>query len=297
MTNNEKITILGYELEFLPIEDFKEFYKTCTQFNTFSEKAFLKASGIPPGYYQEQPEKTQEDLLNNKEEILPEKLAGKIIVILRKNNLILNCCRIDADDLDHLQNRLKIGNEDKFISIRDHVEEGYLTLFIKNSRGLYKGKYNLGMFLDFPIMLNKLPEMHLGYYYVPKDETEEQKCLYVSSKVMDFSEYTDIDIAIEESLHDLEDLENRNIITKLKEDRLLRDYDETLIKLADTKTIPKGYIKKISKYISKNDIQITSKMSFVDIILKYDVNFNKYKTLKRLRQVTPTLENILEESK
>ena len=106
------INILGYELEVINILDFKLFYDSCTSFNSFSKKAFLKAVKIPPQYFLEQPEDTQEDLLLNKLDFIPSsKLHGHYLAILKKDNNVLNCVRVDKNELENLDERISRYHE------------------------------------------------------------------------------------------------------------------------------------------------------------------------------------------
>lgn len=284
--------LLGYTLELLPIEQFKEYFSSCKTFSTFSRKAFLKSVGIPPTYFFEQPDETQDDLLDNKEEILIEKFAGKYILILKKDNEVLNCVRMSYSDIDLAYNRLKLEDESKLIPNRDFISNGYLTNFIPFGK-MEKGKYNLGIFVDYPIMLKKQPIIREGYYYLPKEGEEHYKNLYVSSNEIDYAEYQNLDMAIEESLDGLKGLKDNDIAEDLRNRKLLKETEEVLVLLKEAKVISKAYVKKISKQLDKNETVISNIFSLVDYILAFDMNFNNYKSVTRLRNILQTLEEIL----
>jgi len=297
MTQN--ISILGYNLEVYPIEQFKLFYDQCTTFNSFSEKAFLKAIKIPPQYFLEQPEETKEELLLNKEEILTEKLAGKYLVILKKGNEVVNCARVDYNELQNLDERISLSKENlaKLIPVRDFVKEGYLSNFISKDK-LEEGKYNLGIFIDYPLLLNKTPVVNIGFYYVPKKGEDNYKNLYVETQTINFDDYHSLDLLIEDVLNiKIKEIEEQKIIETLKDIMLLREIDEVLLKLCKEKVIPKSYVKKISKYIFKNELLLPNVFSLIDLLLSYEPNFNSYKQVFKIRSCVYNINLIVNKTK
>ena len=89
----------GHVIDILPIEHFNEyFHEHAQKFSEFSGNAFLKTLDIPPKFFREQPEETQEELLENREVFVKEskKFFDKVIVVLKdKDGYILNACRMD----------------------------------------------------------------------------------------------------------------------------------------------------------------------------------------------------------
>jgi hypothetical protein len=269
--------LLGYEIKLLPIEDFKQYYNECKNFSSFSEKAFLKSIGIPPVYFKEQPVKTQKDLLDNQEETVERKYSGKFILILTKDNEVLNCCRIDYDEMDLAFERLT-PIETNVTPVKDHIKEGIVTVFVSRN-DLEKGQYNQGVFIDYPVMLNKLPEVHTGTYYIPNDNDNEEHylCNYSEDTKIDYSDYTNLNLLISDKL---DQITSEGDVDK----PLLREIDEMLVKLYEKKVIPKGFIKKVSKFIFKNEIQVTTVSKLVNILLSYDLNLPAYKATRSLRR-------------
>lgn len=281
----QNIEILGYNLEVYPIEQFKLFYDQCNTFNSFSEKAFLKAVKIPPQYFLEQPEETKEELLVNKKEILPAKLAGKSLAILKKGEEVINCVRVNYNELQNLDERISLSKENlkKLIPVRDFVKEGYSSNFIPKGK-LEEGKYNLGIFVDYPLLLNKVPIINIGFYYLPKKGEDNYKNLYVESQTINFLDYHSLDLLIEDVLNiRINEIEEQKIIETLQDILLLREIDEVLIKLQEEKVIPKSYTKKISKYVFKNELPLPNVFSLIDLLLTYEPNFNSYKQVSKIR--------------
>mgnify|MGYP001020385303 CR=1 FL=1 len=77
---------------------------------------------------------------------------------------------------EDLFERVKLDSEKGFTLVRDFTNDGYLNLF-KTNTSLVTGEYNLGVFIDIPLMCNKLPMIHSGYYYVPKEGEDLYKSL------------------------------------------------------------------------------------------------------------------------
>ena len=293
MSNEEKdITtkeVMGFDLSLINIEDFKDFYKANeNRFNSFSIKSFLKAIKIPPPYFLEQPEETQDELLENKHDIINRKLSGKYISVLKKDGSILNCSRVDYNELQNLHERISLNKEisSKLIPIKDFIKEGYSSNFIPSEK-LEEGKYNLGVFIDYPLMLNKLPVVNIGFYYVPKKGEDNYKNIYVEHIPVDFNDYQNLDILIEDLLNiKIKEVKEEKIIEALKDKLLLRELDEILLKLQSVRVIPKSYTKKISKYVYKNDIRLLNVLSLVELISSYEQGFypnDNYKQVVKLR--------------
>lgn len=285
--------LLGYVVEFLPIGDFKNYYtEQYNTFNSFSEKAFLKSAGIPPAYFLEQPEDTKAELLLNQEDIIPEKYPDKHILLLKKDGFVQNCCRLDFNVAEVLYDRINPSNKFNLTPVKDFIKEGYSSVFIF-AQGEEKGKYNLGLFVDYPIMLNKPPQVHTGMYYVPEEGEDHYKSLYLDTIEVDFNDYNDLDLLIEDYLGNVSVLSREDIIESLSSTLVLKEVEEVLGLLAKEKVFPKSYVRKISKYAHKNGLLLTSVMSYINLILEYEDNVKGYKSVSRLRQVRKYLLDIL----
>lgn len=305
MTEDNKIfNILGFELELIPIESFKKFYEDNKKFlSAFSEKAFLKSIKIPPQYFLEQPENTREDLLNNKKDLIPNsKIAGMYIAVLKKDSYIFNCVRIDLNEAEDLFERISLQEKyvKRLIPIHDFTKEGFSSNFISTDT-LEEGKYSLGLFLDSPLLLNKFPKANLGYFYCPKKGEDSYKNIYVKEIKVDFNDYQSLDLILDDIFNkEIKDIEEHKIIEKQKDKHLLRELDDILTNLVKEKAIPKGFIKKISKYVFKNNIQLLNNLSLIELISSYEQNFydkGNYKQVNKIRNIINYLEIILKDNK
>ena len=278
-----KYEVLDYQIELHPIMNFKEFYDNCNSFNDISEKAFLNAVKIPSTYFMKQPEDTKNELLENQKDIIPAKLRSKFIVILKKGDIVLNCARVDRNDFENLQERISISEENykKLTFIKDFVKEGYSSCFVSLNT-LVQG-YNLGLFIDVPLMANKTPAVNIGLYYVPKVGEDVRKNLYLKDSGVNFEDYQSLDMLIEDIENIVKDIDTGKIITELKDKLLLRELDEVLINLVKEKVIPKSYKKKISRYGDFNEVNVSTVYSLVELILVYELNFISYKQVNSVR--------------
>lgn len=283
--------LLGYTLKILDTEDFREFYDTCNSFNDFSRKAFLKSIGIPASYFLEQPDATQEELKDNKEENIT-KYSGKVILLLEKDGVILNCVRTNRDtiysSLDFLTPSDEI--EKKLIPIRTFIRNGYISLFLPSS-DLKEGVYNTGLFIDYPIMLNKEPVVNKGSYSLPDTKNEFGKIINTEKIFVDNDSYQTLDMLIEESIEDSKN--SIKIIDAASEILLLKETDELLINLYEVKAITKPFISKISKYINKNDILISSQLDLIELIVSYENNISTYKPVINMRNSLLLLKEVV----
>lgn len=289
-------SLSGYYIDLISIRDFYSYYKNnLDYFYNFSEKAFLKSIKIPSQYFLEQPEETREELLENRlESITNSKLNGKYLAILKKDNSILNCARVDKNELENLYERVYLDdlNLKKLNFIKDFTKDGYSSNFVSLVKEK-EGKYNLGLFIDYPLMYNKNPIINIGFYYIPKKGEDNYKNLYIESSNINFEDYHSLYLLIEDIDNILLNIDEEEIIQSLKDKQLLREVDEVLIKLSKQKVISKGYVKKISKHITKNNIQITSVFSFIELLSSYELNFSSYKQSIKIRSCIKDIDKIL----
>ena len=126
----------NYTLDIVNIEDFKSYYEQHSdKFTTAAFNSYLKAVDIPPKFFKEQPEDTQEELLENREVFVRErkKYIGKVIVVLKNGEEILNACRLDKRDEETTYEKLRDIEEvsNKF-EHRSFIKDGYISLIVSN---------------------------------------------------------------------------------------------------------------------------------------------------------------------
>jgi hypothetical protein len=282
--------LFKYKIDLIKIENFREFFKSCKDFSPFSKKAFLKSVAIPPGYFSEQPDDTKEDLLVNKEDVVQQKYPGSYVLLVKDGEDILNCARIEFSDFDLGYNRIKSSNEKQFILVKEYIKNGYISTFIKHSDNLVKGGWNKGLFVDIPLICNKDTYVSEGYYYIPAENEDHYKCMYVSTEVLDFTDYQHLDLYVKDFK---ETSFNDNSLEIAKETPLLKELDEILIYLKDEKVIPSQYIKSVPRYVEKNALPMETVFDLVNVLLSYENGISSFNKAKVLRSCLSHIKRIL----
>lgn len=287
--------LLGYTLEIVMIEDFKEYYYgNISRFSTFSFKAFLKGIDIPSSYFLEQPEDTREILLNNKEEFMKgkPKYKGKCLILIVKDNSILNVSRINRDKLEtsceQLSSLVEVKN---LVPHKEFLKDGIVTYFVPKSEAISKGGYTEGLLVEIPILLHKKSTINHCYFKMSSESTisNVDKVFYTASSEVDFNQYQHIALAVEE--------EKANFVTTNIEemkDPLLRETEVVVGELVENKVIPKNYFQKISNYVNNKSEHFTlTYQNFTELVLEFEDNFNTIKAVSHLR----TIQQVLDDSK
>lgn len=281
--------LLEYELEIIDIKDFKNYFKNnLNNFDGFAKKSFLKAIDIPPTYFLEQPEETKDILLTNKEDRINslEKYIGKCIVILWKDNVILNTCRMSLEDAESALERLStIEDVENIIWDKTFYKDGYIQGYISVGK-VQKEGFNKCLLLDFPIILCKPPILHEAFFMIPTESNNKERDIvyYNSSIEVNFNEYQHIALAVDDELNNmLEDVELVSMEDR-EDNFILREVGEIICELAEDKIVPKTLISSITGYIETNleGLQLSiNKLS--KIILDYEGNMKNIKQLTNLR--------------
>ena len=143
----------SYYIDLVKIENFREYYNNnLANFSKVAINSYLKALDIPPKFFKEQPEETQEELLDNREVFVREhkKYLDKVIVVARckLDNSIINCSRMAEVDAKASYENLKSINEveNKF-EHRSFTKDGYITYVISDK--LENRKENKVLVIDF----------------------------------------------------------------------------------------------------------------------------------------------------
>jgi len=284
----EKRELFGYELHILPITDFKEYYKTnLNLFSTFAEKKFLTSAGIPGGYYLEQPDGTKEDLLNNKEQIVPETLSEYHLVTLLKEGRIENACRLKYDNfIDVFERVSSLSTCDGYIEF-DSLTEGVVT-FVHFEADPVVSQYNPIKTVDVFLMCNKPPILNTGYKYCcdPASEEEIPRSFYSQTETLAPTNYQTPELFINSTR------EYSKPPTEYDQP-LLKDLEHLLTELSGLKEVPKGYIKKIPRYIKKNSLCVVSIYSFVHLLLQFEEDFKRLKSKNRFRGIIKPILQLL----
>ena len=174
--------LANYTLEIVDVTEFRDYLnKNELNFSTPAMNAFLKALDIPPKFFREQPQSTQDELLSNREVFVREtkKFFNKVIVVVtyqkdidevRVDKRILGAARLDRAEAEAYYERLRDIDEipTKF-EHRSIVKDGYISIII--SSGIEKDRDNQVLAVDFPINLNKKPIIHEAIYTLPNESS------------------------------------------------------------------------------------------------------------------------------
>lgn len=280
--------ILKHNLEIIDINNFKEYLEENeNKFNGFSLKAFLKAIDIPPSYFLEQPEETQQELLENKASRIEslKKYKNKCLVILWKDEEIMNCCRMDATVAEVLIDKLStIEDVENIIWSNDFYKDGYLQGYIPVYTDIEKTKYNRCLVVDFPILLNKPVRIHDGFFKLPQEDDilDTNYFYYNSSSEVDMDDYQHVALAIQDAIQATEET-GWTSIDNIEDTKILREPEEVSCMLAEEKVIPKNLIAPIAKFLADKlefETGVLTVKNTTESILKYEGN------LKSIKQVT-----------
>ena len=278
----------NYTLELVKIEYFKKYYyENLKYFSNTALNSFLKAVDIPPKFFKENPEETQEELLNNREVFVREhkKYFDKVIVVVRVkiDNSILNACRmVEREALENYE-RLKPIDQvlDKF-EHRSFTKDGYVSFVI--SQDIKKDKDNQVLAVDFPILLNKKAVIHEALYTLPNETfaTPIEHVHYLTSEEINFGEdYKDIKQAIDD---------RRSFITgeldmSAPKD-ILREPEVVALALCHDGVISQSYVEKVGFYIKENTKGVLTTERLESLVLDYDETFRTYKQVTALRSIS-----------
>lgn len=277
----------SYFIDIVKIEYFKEYYKSnLGNFSKIATNSFLKALDIPPKFFKEQPEETQEELLDNREVFIKEhkKYLNKVIVIARckVDNAILNCSRMAEKEALKSFNQLKpIDEVENKFEHRSFIKDNYLTYVISDK--LENKKSNKVIVVDFPLTLNKSTVIHTAFYTLPDETfaTPVEHIQYLTSEEIDFeTEYKDIKEAIADKVSFISD-----DIKLVEAKDILREPEVVALALDVAKVIPHSYVEKIGNYIKGNSNGTLNTRKLESLVLDYDETFRGYKQVRALREI------------
>lgn len=292
-----KLELGNYLIELVRAEDFKKYYyQNLEFFSNVALNSYLKAVDIPPKFFKENPIKTQEELLDNREIFVKEhkKYFDKVIVVakVKLDNSIINACRMTLKDALTSYDRLKTIDQvtDKF-EHRSFTKDGYISYVV--SKDIKNNVDNQVLVIDFPILLNKKAVIHKATYTLPNETfaTPIEHIHYLTNEEVDFeNEYADIKCAIDNKrdflVEDMTNAEPQNI---------LREPEIVALALCQAGTIPNSYTEKLGNYIKDNTKGVLTTDKLESLVLDYDETVRSYKQVTALRGVCGlTIFNILE---
>lgn len=276
----------SYYIDLIKIEYFREYYdKNLANFSKVALNSYLKALDIPPKFFKEQPEETQEELLDNREVFVKEhkKYIDKVIVVARCkcDDCIINCSRMtESDAKASYENLRSIDEVNNKFEHRSFIKDNYITYIISDE--IKNNKENKVLVIDFPITLNKKTVIHKALYSLPDETfvTPVEHVQYLTSEEIDFEfDYKEIKVAIEDNMgflkDDLEERENKEI---------LREPDVVSLAVNYAGILPNSYTLKFETYIRENVKGTLTTKKLESLILDYDETFRGYKQVRALRE-------------
>lgn len=277
-----------FQIDIMDVTEFKNYYDNHKNSLTgYAFNAFLKALDIPPRFFKEQPEETQEELLDNREVFVREsnKFFGKTLIVLRdiKGNA-LNACKMDTKAFEEVYERLNSINDidNKFIH-RTFSKDGYAS-FVIYKNDIKKETENKVLVLDFPILPNKTPIVHKALFTPMATEAMVDHIQYLSSEDIvltgDNRNYNNIAEAINDFMSYFD-----NELTEPSENGLILVEPEILsLALVEFNTIPKSYRSKVEGYIEDSlETEELSDFKLTSLLLDYDSTFTTHKQVTNLR--------------
>ena len=293
METLEERKLLDYKLETFEMAEFKEYYdEHYNNFTDFARSAFLKAISIPPSYFLEQPDETQEELLCNKLELVKvqKKYAGFSVLVVSQGNQILNATKIKTNEVETKYEAISsITDVEGIVWNKTIIKDGYVCGYLVC--GTVSGKeYNRALFIDLPILFNKPTLLHEGFLKLANSEmvVEKDMIYYTSSDVVDYTDFQHIALAIEEAKKVIEDVPN---VDKEPEVVITREILEVLCELIEEKVVPKSLLNSLFNLMSK-DIEFTpfTVKYLLESLITFDNNVKTLKQVNALRFAKRTID-------
>lgn len=289
MLEIEERSLLGYTIETFDMHDFKEYYdQNSERFNTFSRSAFLKAISIPPSYFLEQPKETQDELLTNKSELMEvqPKYSGWDIIVVSKNKEIINAGKIKSVETEMKFEQISsIADVEGIVWDRTFHKDGYICGYLVCGTVSKEG-YSRILSVDLPVLFNKPTMLHQGFLKLAnsKMEIEKDMCYYTQSKEVDYSEYQHIQLAIEDTKANMEDLLS---IDDEPEIDILREPVAVVCELVNEDVVPKSLLTPIASFLEEKldtgELNTLSTKTLTETCILFDLNLKSLKQVNALR--------------
>ena len=293
MDTLETRELLGYTLETFEMEEFKEYYDLHSgNFTDFARAAFLKAISIPPAYFLEQPDETQEELLCNKLDLVKvqKKYAGFSVLVVSQGNQILNATKIKTNEIETKFEAISsITDVKNLVWNKTLIKDGYICGYLVCDTVSGK-EYNRAIFIDLPLLFNKPTLIHEGFVKLANKDmvVEKDMMYYTGTDTVDFDDFQHVALAIEDKLVNIESITN---VDNEEKKTILRETLEVTCQLIEEKVVPKSLLNPICKFISKNGefSDLTTKM-LLETVISFDNNVKSLKQVNALRSAKNTID-------
>lgn len=260
-----------YQLKISDIDTF--FKKNQYSLSTACVNTFLKSLKIPPSYFLKQPQETKIQLLRNQKDLISH---DKDIFILKRGDLFEFCCLGDKDTLEEAINKSPINK--KWIYLEENLNSGYIRFFIP-FKDVKEDSYNLGLFIDYPILFSKQMLINVGFYKLNKEDSSLNYELVVPNNTIKLKNKnlpeTSHNTYFDDLLKEVLECNLGKIITFLSDYNL--DTEGCMNMLSEfqkEKKLPKFICSKIRNYIFKKNINLDNCLVFVENMFIF-VNYIK----------------------
>ena len=277
-----------FQIDIMDVIEFKSYYDSHKNSLTgYAFNAFLKALDIPPRFFKEQPEETQEELLDNREVFVREsnKFFNKTLIVLRdlKGNA-LNACKMDTKAFEEVYESLaSVSAIDNEFIHRTFSKDGYAS-FVIYKDDIKKETENKVLVLDFPILPNKTPVIHKALFTPMPTEAMVDHIQYLSSEDIvltgDNKNYNNI----AEAVNDFTSHFDTELEAPTENGLILVEPEILSLALVEFNTIPKSYRNKVEGYIEDNlETEELSELKLTSLLLDYDSTLTTHKQVTNLR--------------
>lgn len=253
--------------------------------------SFLKALKIPVKYFLKQPHDTKIELLQNQKNSMAK---DKCLILLTRNNVVEYVTLNDDLVMGDLIERTPVNNS--WIFLEEDLTAGYIRYFMPTSNVLDEDNYNLGIFLEYPILFSKPMISNAGFYKINKADTSLNYELVIpntkiklKSDQLPSTEHNTYFLDLLEALKK-DNLET--IITFLE--GIQTDSDSCislLLSFEKDKLISKTISSKVRKYIDKESIPLFSVLELVDLMTSFIHDLKAHST--KLKYKTDILNSVL----
>lgn len=229
--------------------------------------SFLKALKIPVNYFLRQPEATQEELLINQKNSTDD---TKTLLVLSRNSVIEFVSLISEEQFLDLNERTPVNRNSTWIFLEENLSAGYIRYFYPTDT--YKlDEYNLGVFIDFPILYSKPMILNTGFIKPnSQDSTLNLEIIIPNTKIKLKGE------SLPETTHDSYLLDLIDAVKNTSLDKIIANIEsintdtdsciQLLLSFEKDKLINKSISKKIRKYIDKEEKVITNLKELLEIM-------------------------------
>lgn len=270
-----------YKLKISDIDTY--FEKNQYDFSSSGINTFLKALKIPVSYFQKQPQETKIQLLTNQKDLMSH---DKELFVLKKGDSLEFCCLGDEEILKELKIKTPINKD--WVYLYENLSSGYIRFFIPDGK-LKTDEYNIGLFVDYPILFSKPMLINFGFYKLNEEDSELNYELVIPDNTIKLKNE-----ALPETSHNTYFIDLLNEILTYKLDSIITFLDgfntdtETCLSLLNEfqkeKKLPKSVCYNFKKYVNKNSIPLNNYLEFSEnlfIFINYIKTYsgrNKFKT-------------------